>query len=102
MKVGVVGNPSYRDLGSILAQLAAAGPRLGFTYYAEDRLRELWPAPKPELLNGKAPLDCLITLGGDGTLLRGARARDREAHCGRYRGRHPGDSSLTIRRFEPG
>jgi NAD+ kinase len=76
MKVGVVGNPSYRDLGSILAQLAAAGPRLGFTYYAEDRLRELWPAPKPELLNGKAPLDCLITLGGDGTLLRGARALD--------------------------
>jgi NAD+ kinase len=73
MKVGVVGNPSYRDLGSILAQLAAAGPRHSFTYFAEERLRELWPAPKPELLNGAAPLDCLITLGGDGTLLRGAR-----------------------------
>ena len=76
MKVGVVGNPSYRDLGSILAQLAAAGPRHGLTYFAEDRLRDIWPAPKPEALNGKAPLDCLITLGGDGTLLRGARALD--------------------------
>ena len=74
MKVGVVGNPSYRDLGSILAQLAAAGPRHGFTYFAEERLRTIWPAPQPELLNGAAPLDCLITLGGDGTLLRGARS----------------------------
>jgi NAD+ kinase len=74
MKVGVVGNPRYRDLGSILAQLAAAGPRHGFTYFAEERLRDIWPAPKPELLNGTAPLDCLITLGGDGTLLRGARS----------------------------
>src|SRR5581483_7966248 len=67
MNVGVVGNPSYRDLKSILAHLARVAPRLGFTFFTEERVRALWPEPPPP------PLDCLITLGGDGTLLRGAR-----------------------------
>ena len=73
MNVGVVGNPSYRDLKSLLAHLAQAAPRLGLTLFAEERLQSLWPAPPPALLGGPAPLDCLVTLGGDGTLLRGAR-----------------------------
>jgi NAD+ kinase len=76
MNVGVVGNPSYRDLGSILATLARASSRLGFTLFTEDSLLSLWPDPKPAPLgaaSGKMTLDCLLTLGGDGTLLRGAR-----------------------------
>ena len=74
MNVGVVGNPSYRDLGTLLATLARAAPRLGFTLYTEDSLRPLWPDPKPAPLAKATLLDCLLTLGGDGTLLRGARA----------------------------
>lgn len=76
MNVGVVGNPDYRDLGSILAQLAQAAPRLGISYFAESELVALWPGAKPETLaaTGVSKLDCLLTLGGDGTLLRGARA----------------------------
>ncbi len=74
MNVGVVGNPSYHDLGTILATLAKAASSLGFTLFTEDSLQALWPAPKPRLLHDATVLDCLLTLGGDGTLLRGARA----------------------------
>ncbi|HXM39243.1 MAG TPA: NAD(+)/NADH kinase [Gemmatimonadales bacterium] len=73
MNVGVVGNPRYRDLGSILASLARAASRLAFTLYTEESLAPLWPAPQPKPLTEAPLLDCLITLGGDGTLLRGAR-----------------------------
>ncbi|HYT03253.1 MAG TPA: NAD(+)/NADH kinase [Gemmatimonadales bacterium] len=76
MNVGVVGNPSYRDLKSLLAHLAQVAPRLGCTLYTEERLAALWPAPGPPVLERSSPLDCLITLGGDGTLLRGARTLD--------------------------
>ncbi|HEX4562514.1 MAG TPA: NAD(+)/NADH kinase [Gemmatimonadales bacterium] len=73
MNVGVVGNANYRDLGTVLAQLTAAAPKLGVTYHAEPDLLKLWPAPHPATLSDHSPLDCLLTLGGDGTLLRGAR-----------------------------
>jgi NAD+ kinase len=73
MNIGVVGNPSYRDLKSILAHLAQVAPRLGVTLFTEPNIEALWPAPEPAPLHGASQLDCLITLGGDGTLLRGAR-----------------------------
>jgi len=77
MNVGVVGNPSYRDLKSLLAHLAQVAPRLGLTLFSESALTPLWPAPAPAPIDGASPaLDCLITLGGDGTLLRGARILD--------------------------
>ena len=73
MKIGVVGNPTYRDLKGILEQLARAAPRLGVTLYSEPGLLALWPAPAPRPLEDAGALDCVMTLGGDGTLLRGAR-----------------------------
>jgi NAD+ kinase len=75
MNVGVVGNPSYRDLKSILAHLAQVAPRLGLTLFSESTLSSLWPGPAPAPLDQAPPpsLDCLMTLGGDGTLLRAAR-----------------------------
>jgi len=78
MNVGVVGNPSYRDLKSLLAHLAQAAPRLGLTLFAESPLTSLWPGPAPAPLDpaSSPSLDCLITLGGDGTLLRAARILD--------------------------
>jgi len=78
MNVGVVGNPTYRDLNTILAHLAQVAPRLGVSLFTEEQIGPLWPPPAPPALD-RAParqLDCLITLGGDGTLLRGARTLD--------------------------
>jgi len=72
MIVGVVGNPDYHDLPSLLNHVARAAPRLGFTLQTEARLIDLWPDPKPPVCEPNR-LDCLLTFGGDGTLLRGAR-----------------------------
>src|SRR5438477_5898706 len=73
MNAGVVGNPSYRARKNILAHLAQVAPRLGGTLYTEEEIGPLWPEPAPPALRRAPQLDCLITLGGDGTLLRGAR-----------------------------
>jgi NAD+ kinase len=78
MNVGVVGNPNYPDLGAFLATLQHKASSVGLKLYTEERIQALWPAGdggSPPLLS-QAPstqLDLLITLGGDGTLLRGAR-----------------------------
>jgi NAD+ kinase len=76
MNVGVVGNPSYHDLRSLLARLAEAAPRLGFTLFTEERLLEYWPGRRPPVFGPSDRLTCLLTFGGDGTLLRGARLLD--------------------------
>lgn len=71
MIVGVVGNPRYADLAAVLRDLSELAPRLGIALCGEERLAKHWPAPVPGLENAR--LDALITFGGDGTLLRGAR-----------------------------
>ena len=71
MRVGVVGNPRYADLRAVLARLAAEAPARGITLYTEPSLMPLWERPLPLL--DSAPLDALLTFGGDGTLLRGCR-----------------------------
>ncbi len=60
MKVGVVGNPRYPDLTAVLEDVARRAPALGIELYGEEALRD-------------TDLDALLTVGGDGTLLRGAR-----------------------------
>lgn len=72
MKLGVVGNPRYEALRGLLSRLAGEAPQHDFSLYAEPDLAALWPRPTPPPLDGVA-LDYLITLGGDGTLLRAAR-----------------------------
>ncbi|HEY7192883.1 MAG TPA: NAD(+)/NADH kinase [Gemmatimonadales bacterium] len=71
MNVGVVGNPNYPDLGAFLGTLQQQASRHGLKLYTEERIHTLWPQSVPAIDSAK--LDCLITLGGDGTLLRGAR-----------------------------
>jgi NAD+ kinase len=71
MNVGVVGNPRYADLGAVLARLSREAPARGISLFTERRLDSLWPTPLPSIED--APLDALLSFGGDGTLLRGAR-----------------------------
>lgn len=71
MNLGVVGNPRYADLAAVLRDLASLAPTLGARLFSEPRLEPFWDRPVPFL--DAAPLDALITFGGDGTLLRGAR-----------------------------
>lgn len=74
MNIGVVGNARYAGLQAILHGAHAAAVRLGVRLQTEPDLQSLWPAPVP--LMGETPLDALLTFGGDGTLLRGARILD--------------------------
>ena len=71
MKIGVCGNHRYPELRVILEQLAGLAPERGITLYSEPRLAEFWASPVSDL--DDVPLDVLLTFGGDGTLLRGAR-----------------------------
>lgn len=74
MNIGVVGNPRYPDLPAILRLLADLAPTRGITLFTDEGIKGHWPkAPAP--IQG-ATLSALITLGGDGTLLRGARLLD--------------------------
>jgi NAD+ kinase len=71
MKVGVVGNPRYGDLRAVLAHVFESAPGRGITLYGEPRLHSFWQEPVPSFEG--VVLDALLTFGGDGTLLRGAR-----------------------------
>ena len=73
MKVGVVGNSAYGDLHGVLRRLSAAAPKHDISLFTEPDLSERWPDAPPPLLDPSAALDAIITFGGDGTLLRGAR-----------------------------
>ena len=71
MKVGVVGNPRYRDLKAVLEHVAQVAPAKGISLLCEERLCSVWSREVPPLEH--AEVDALLTFGGDGTLLRGAR-----------------------------
>lgn len=71
MIVGVVGNASYHGLPGVLSMIREAAHRYRVTLHSEPDLAHMWDASVVDL--AKAPLDALVTLGGDGTLLRGAR-----------------------------
>ncbi|HEV8356032.1 MAG TPA: NAD(+)/NADH kinase [Gemmatimonadales bacterium] len=71
MNVGVIGNPRYAGLAAILPGMAARAEGLGLSLHSEPALEPYWPRHLPPI--GSATLDALVTLGGDGTLLRGAR-----------------------------
>lgn len=72
MNLGVIGNARYTDLRGILERLVAVAGDHDFTYFSEPALAELWPSPVAGL-DESVDLDLLVTFGGDGTLLRGAR-----------------------------
>ncbi len=71
MRVGVIGHRGYAGLPGVLGALLDLAPTLGCTLAFEEELYEI--AEEGEALLEPESLDLLLTLGGDGTLLRGAR-----------------------------
>ena len=70
IRLGVVGHTGYPGLATALQTLHKLAPALNMRLQLETEL----PASKTdERLESPAQLDALLTLGGDGTLLRGAR-----------------------------
>ena len=71
MRVGVIGHTGYEDLPAILDGLLRLAPELGLDLQFEPEMQEV--ARGGGKLTTPTETDALITLGGDGTLLRGAR-----------------------------
>jgi NAD+ kinase len=72
VNVGIVGNRRYADLRAILGRMIEEAPALAVRLYVEADLAALAPGATAADL-AVEPLDALLSLGGDGTLLRGAR-----------------------------
>ena len=71
MRVGLVGNPRYAGLESALSDTARLAAERGWILSADAELAVLVAGAAAEL--DPDAIDLLITFGGDGTLLRGAR-----------------------------
>ena len=72
-KVGVLGNPLTDSVSDALTRLLSAAEENDLSLQVGADLRELVPGEIRELPGDAGELDLLVTLGGDGTLLRGAR-----------------------------
>ena len=72
MRVGLVGNRRYRPLADLLSRLAAEAPKLGVELVYEPQLADMLQVTIGTPLHD-AKLDIILSLGGDGTLLRAAR-----------------------------
>ena len=74
MRFGIIGNPRYPALREVLARLEGVASRNRVDLYTESALASSWPHAPDELdVATEPPIDLLMTFGGDGTLLRGAR-----------------------------
>ena len=74
IRVGVVGHRGYAGLPDVLQTLEELSPGLGLELHFEPEIHEA--AGYGKELGDPSQLDVLLTLGGDGTLLRGARLLD--------------------------
>ena len=73
IRLGVVGHLGYPGATAVLRTLRELAPALGLELWYEPELHELADGADGHLLENPSALDALLTLGGDGTLLRGAR-----------------------------
>jgi NAD+ kinase len=69
-RIGVAGHPRHDRIRPIIAELQRMGERYSAEILVEEQLAQF--APGAGIFQPSA-VDVLITLGGDGTLLRGAR-----------------------------
>jgi NAD+ kinase len=73
MRIGVVGNAEYAELGAVVERVRDRARALGAEVAFDDATGALADGGVPRLQDAWDDVDCLLTLGGDGTLLRGAR-----------------------------
>ncbi len=71
MHIGLVGNPRYGGLAGVLEEMCRLADARGWEVSASEDIVDLFPSPVASLDAGR--IDLLVTFGGDGTLLRGAR-----------------------------
>lgn len=74
MRIGVVGHRGYEGLADVLGRLTALARRLDIRLALEPELQTI--AGTHDVLDESSEIDALLSLGGDGTLLRGARSLD--------------------------
>jgi NAD+ kinase len=72
MRIGIVGNRRYAPLVDLLRQLEAEAPKLGVSLVHEPQLAGMLEGAESGPLES-SNLEFILSLGGDGTLLRGAR-----------------------------
>jgi NAD+ kinase len=72
-RIGVLGNPRYRNVTEALDRLGEIAPALGLELHVDKQLRLGARAKVEKLPENPQEIDLLITLGGDGALLGGAR-----------------------------
>jgi len=72
IRLGVVGHLGYPGLPAVLRTLGDLSPALGLELLYERELYDMADG-SGSLLTDPSSLDAMLTLGGDGTLLRGAR-----------------------------
>ena len=72
-RIGLVGQRGHEELASALERLAAATRSTDVELFYESTILPSAPADAPVLEIEDGAIDLLITLGGDGALLRGAR-----------------------------
>lgn len=73
-RIGVVGHPQYETLPAALDRLVGLAARQGLQLLFEEALQPLVASGERLTPERFAELDLLLTFGGDGTLLRGARS----------------------------
>ena len=76
-RVGVVGHQGYGGLADVLATLRRLAPALGLHLSYEDSLLPVAGSGAGRIV--AQDVDAMLTLGGDGTLLRAARLVDERA-----------------------
>ncbi len=72
-RIGVMGNPRYGSVTEALERLAKIAPDHALELYVGSDLRSSAQVTASELPEDPRDVDLLITLGGDGALLGGAR-----------------------------
>jgi NAD+ kinase len=72
-RIGVVGNPKYRNVAEAVDRLLRLAPDHEFELFLDRQLRTGREGAVAELPASAEEIDLLITLGGDGALLGGAR-----------------------------
>ncbi|MEO7456622.1 MAG: NAD(+)/NADH kinase [Gemmatimonadaceae bacterium] len=71
IRLGVAGHLGYEGLPEVLGTLRRLAPTLGLELSYEESLHDIAGPDAPAIVPGA--LDAIVTLGGDGTLLRASR-----------------------------